>query len=45
MAPAAVTNHLLAVVREALSNIVRHAQARAVDLVVSLDGDRPRCSP
>ncbi len=34
-----VVNHLLAVVREALSNIVRHAQAHAVDVVVALDGD------
>jgi PAS domain S-box-containing protein len=39
MAPAAVTNNLLPVVREALSNIVRHSQAQAVDLVISLDGD------
>jgi PAS domain S-box-containing protein len=40
MVPAAVTSHLLPVVREALSNVVRHAKAGTVDVVLSLvDGD------
>ncbi len=38
MVPAAVTVQLLAVVRESLSNIVRHSKATAVDVVVGLDG-------
>jgi len=38
MVPPEVTTHLLAVVREALANAARHAQARAVEVVVSLVG-------
>jgi signal transduction histidine kinase len=38
MVPEEVIVQLLPVVREALSNVVRHAQAGAVDVVVSLVG-------
>jgi signal transduction histidine kinase len=38
MVPAEVIGHLLPVVREALSNVVRHAQAGAVDVILSLVG-------
>ena len=37
--PARVAAHVLAIVREALSNATRHAQASSLDVVVRVDGD------
>jgi len=39
MVPPAVTGDLLAVVREALSNVLRHARATTADVVVRLEAD------
>jgi signal transduction histidine kinase len=38
--PAPVAEHLLAVLREALSNIVRHARATRADVLAEVEGDR-----
>ena len=38
--PDPLRDHLLAVLREAVSNVARHAQAGAAEVEVSLDGDR-----
>jgi PAS domain S-box-containing protein len=39
MVPTAVASDLLAVVREGLSNVLRHANATTVEVVIRLDGD------
>jgi signal transduction histidine kinase len=40
LVPAAVGDHLLAVLREALSNVARHAEAAKVSVEVSVEGEQ-----
>ncbi len=42
--PAELRDHLLAVLREAVSNVARHANAGQAEVEVTLDGDRLRLS-